>query len=140
MMCHFTWLEIRGYFPNDPVPVGSVVVRLTDSREMPEFKPPSDENTSNTSDSWMIFHKHPLTAGLMNITVRDDCRNMRLAGYLMGEMIRDAQKEGVTTFEAQAAEDDVPLLALLKSLRWNIADCGRVFRKNVSQGAGESRE
>jgi len=127
MMCHFTWLEIQGHFPNDPKPVGSVVIRLTDSREMPEFKFPP----ANTSDSWMLFHKRPLTAGLMNITVRDDCRNQGLAGYLLGEMIRDAQREGVTTFEAQAAEDNVPLVALLQSMRWTIAERGRVFCKGI---------
>ena len=127
MMCHFSWLELRGHFPNDPEPVGSVAIRMTDSLEMPEFKQPP----RITSDSWMVFHKRPLTAGLMNIKVRDDCRNQGLAAYLLGEMIRDAQKKGVTTFEAQAAETNTPLVALLRSMHWNVAERGEVFLRNV---------
>ena len=128
MMCHFTWLELRAHFPNDLEPVGSVVIRITDSREMPEFQPPPRDH----SDSWIIFHRKPRTAGLMNINIREDCRNQGLAIYLMGEMIREAQKEGVTTFEAQAAEDNTPLVALLKSMRWNVVERGEVFCKNLS--------
>jgi len=127
MMCHFTWIELRGHLPNDPAPVGSVVVRITDSREMPEFKSP----LRAPSDSWLVFRRKPLTAGLMNIHVREDCRNQGLATWLMGEMIREAQKEGVTTFEAQAAEDNKPLVALLKSMRWTVVERGEVFRKNL---------
>ena len=126
MMCHFAWLELQGYFPHDPEPAGSVVIRVTDSREMPDFKLPPP----TSSDSWMIFHKRPRTAGLMNIRVREDCRNKGLSSYLLGEMIREAQKEGVTTFEAQAAEDNAPLVTLLRSMRWNVVDRGEVFRKN----------
>ena len=129
MMCHFTWLELRGYFPNDREPVGSVVIRVTDSLDMPEFMPP----TPDPSDSWRIIRRRPLTAGLMNIHVHPDCRNQGLAAYLLGEMIRDVQKHGVTTFEAQAADDNAPLVALLKSMRWSIADRGEVFRKNLPQ-------
>jgi len=128
MMCHFTWLELRGHLPNDPVPVGSVVIRITDAREMPEFKPPSRD----PSDSWIIFHRKPRTAGLMNINIREDCRNQGLATYLAGEMIREAQKEGATAFEAQAAEENIPLVALLRSMRWNVVERGEVFRKNLS--------
>jgi len=126
MMCHFSWLELRGRLTNDPEPVGSVVIRITDSMEMPDFKPPP----TSPPDSWMLFHKRPLTAGLMNIHVRADCRNKGVAAYLLGEMIRNAQKDGVTTFEAQAAEDNAPLVALLRSMRWNVIERGEVYRKN----------
>ncbi len=127
MMCHFTWLELRGNFPNDPEPVGSVDIRITDSKEMPDFKPPS----TDSSDSRIFFKPKPLSAGLMNIHVRPDCRGQGLGVYLMGEMIREAQKEGVTTFEVQAAEENAPLVALLKSMRWNVVDRGEVFCKKI---------
>jgi len=132
MMGHFTWLELRGHLPKDREPVGSVVIRITDAQEMPEFK----LSTLNASDSWIVFHKRSRAAGLMNINVREDCRNMGLATFLLGEMIRTAQKEGVTTFEAQAAEDNEPLVALLKSMRWEVVERGEVFRKIVANAEG----
>ena len=127
MMCHFIWLEIQGHLPNDPKPVGSVVVRVTDSVEMPDFKPPSPD----PNDSRIFLRRRSYAAGLMNINVRDDCCNKGLATYLFSEMLRDAQKKGVTTFEAHAAEENLPLVALLRSMRWNVAECGEVFRKTM---------
>lgn len=128
MMCNFTWLKIQGRLPHDPKPVGSVVIRITDSIEMPDFRSlrafPSDAPTPS--------YPRSLVAGLMNIEIREDCRNKGLATYLMGEMIREAQKEFVSTFEAQADEDNAPLVALLKSLRWKIAERGTVFRKTLT--------
>ena len=128
MMCHFTWLELQAYLPNDPAPVGSVVIRITDSREMPDFNQPSN----SLSAPWGGFRRKPCTAGLMNIIVREDFRNRGLATWLTKEMFRKAQREGVTTFEAQAAEENSPLVALLKSMCWNIVERGEVFRKNLA--------
>jgi len=74
-----------------------------------------------------------ITAGLMDIEIRDDCRNQGLGTYLLGEMIREAKKELVMTFEAHAAEENTPLVALLRqSMRWNIADRGEVLCKKIS--------
>lgn len=128
MMCNFTWLKITGLLPNDPEPVGSVVVRVTDSLEMPDFR----SQQAFPSHSLAPSYPRSLTAGLMDIEIREDCRNKGLATYLMGEMIREAQKEFATTFEAQAAEENVPLVALLNAMRWSVVDHGEVFRKTLA--------
>ena len=129
MMCNFVWMKISGHLAHDPKPAGSVVIRVTDSLDMPDF---CSQQAVIPSDSLKPLYRRTLTAGLMDIDVREDCRNKGLATYLMGEMIREVQKEHVTMFEAQAAEENTPLVALLKAIRWTIADRGEVFRKNLA--------
>ena len=129
MMCNFTWLEISAMLPNDPKPAGSAVIRITDSLEMPDFR----SLRAFPSGSLPPSYPRSLVAGLMDIEVREDYRNKGLATYLMGEMVREAQKEFVMTFEAQTAEENTPLVSLLKTLQWDIADRGEVFRKRIER-------
>jgi GNAT superfamily N-acetyltransferase len=126
MMCNFTWLELRGFLPNESQPVGTVALRITDSNDMPDFAPfPS-------SPPLIPFYPHSFSAGLMDVWIRGDIRRQGLATYLVGEMIRNAQKENVSTLEIQAAEDNPPLVALLKTMHWDVAERGTVFLKKIT--------
>ena len=125
MMCNFVWLKLWGRLSNDPQPVGAVVVRITDSLEMPGFR----SQPLQPADAHRHLPRRTHTAGLMNIEIREGYRNKGLAAYLMGEMIREVQKEHATEFEAHVAAENEPLVRLLETMHWNVAERGAIFCK-----------
>ena len=129
MMCNFTWLELQGRVAHEPKPVATVTARITDSREMPDFDLAQHASSFVTPD---LSIGRTLVAGLMDIRVQDDRKHKGLGTYMLGEMVRELQRRYVTLFEAQAAEENEPLIKLLNTMRWNIADHGAVYLKTVT--------
>ena len=64
----------------------------------------------------------------------EDRQEIEIARYSRGDFFGEVDMLMGTprNAEAQAAEDNAPLVALLKSMHWKIVERGEVFRKNLA--------
>ena len=54
--------------------------------------------------------------GMINVSIREDCRGQGLGTFLVAESLRQLQTSGINRVEAQTTIDNEPLLKILKKL------------------------
>lgn len=67
--------------------------------------------------------------GLIRIEVAADCRRQGFATYLISEVLRHQQQQGVALIETQTMQQNTAALALYARLGFHEVDRGTVFRK-----------
>lgn len=86
---------------------------------------------------WTWDRKHLLgdaegtIAGLLDLWIRDDLRGRGLGTFLVGEVLRAVQADGVPQVDVQVAEANAAGLALFRKLGFQQVDRGYILRKDV---------
>jgi ribosomal protein S18 acetylase RimI-like enzyme len=71
------------------------------------------------------------TAGLIGLWIRDDLRGRGLGKFLVGEVLRAVQADGVPQIDVQVAETNAAALAVFRRLGFQQADRGYLLRKSL---------
>lgn len=71
------------------------------------------------------------TAGLIGLWIRDDLRGRGLGKFLVGEVLRAVQADGVPQVDVQVAETNAAALAVFRRLGFQQADRGYLLRKSL---------
>jgi ribosomal protein S18 acetylase RimI-like enzyme len=110
------WLRAVAYNSNSGREMGYILIRIA---------------VPDTEEYDGVYASAP-NAGLMSMKIKEEYRRSGVATYLFGEVLRFIAGEyGVSRIESHISQDNAPLNALLKTLKWKIIDTGTVFCKEL---------
>jgi ribosomal protein S18 acetylase RimI-like enzyme len=69
---------------------------------------------------------------VIRVEVADQCRRQGYATYLLNEILRHQQQQGVAVIETQTMQQNMAALGMYEKLGFCEVDRGTVFRKQES--------